>query len=690
MNNPTPSGSQPSTGHVIGGGRYSLHVPLTGDDLLWLAQDETAQRLVAIRFFPPGLRNDARAFDTLKRRLTAALRIKQPNVARPLEWYEAQGVQPFLAAEYVEGATVAEALGEPGRAGVSWEALRPHAVQVAAALKALHETAIVHHGVCPENLVVTGDTTRLLNVVTTGVVCNPLFVPEALSHPHELRCFSPQQIEGTEPSPADDVYAFGATLFELLTGTPVFRDATTLLADIRSTPAPSLADRLHEVQREAGVPADVVAFIMSCLGKDAAQRPKSFDALLPKPAPVPVAVPAMPLVVMDGGEGDTALCHAEAARVKATRDRARGRSVLPWAIAACLAACAAVAGGAWYVKQSRAEQDRLALVQAQANQAAQEAQDLKRTAAEQQKLAAQAEEKRRAEAAARERAETELKVKQAEAARMVADEERRRAEAEARARLAEAAIIKKDEKPAVPEPKRLTNPLPFSTTPEGFVSIFNGRDLTDWEGEKAYWSVMEGAITAQAPSTTTPRKRHYLVWKKGNVDEFELQFSYRFRYVRGNKQPNGGVLYRAHTNSTPELSSYQFDLATVAKDNGAVVDDKKRYRVIGNGDSGIARTSEKFAEIVETVGDTNVLAKVKAEDWNKCVIVARGNHFTHYINGVVVADLIDENKSRFHSSGLLALELHAKNTNNPATFVQYRDIKLKRLTKESGLASAKP
>ncbi len=688
MNNPTPPGAQPSTGHVIGGGRYSLHVPLTESNLLWLAQDEAAQRLVTIRFFPPALCNDVRAFDTLKRRLSAALRIKQPNVARPLEWYEAPGVQPFLAAEYIEGTALAETLAQPGRAGVSWEALRPHAEQIAAALTTLHGTAVVHHGVCPENLVLAGDTVRLLNVVTTGVISNPLFVPEILSQVQELRCFSPQQIEGAEPSPADDMYAFGATLFELLAGAPVFRDAKTLLADIRSTPAPSLAVRLRELQREAEVPAEVVAFIAACLGKDAARRPSSFDALFPKAAPVPVATPAMPLVVMDGGEGDTALQRAEAARVRETRDRTRGRSVLPWAIAACLVACAAVAGGAWYMKQSRVEQQRLALANEKANQAAQEAENLKRTAAEQQRLAAQAEEKRRAEATARERAETELKTKQAEAAQLVAVEERRRAEAEARARLAEAAI-KKEEKPA-PEPKRLTNPLPFSTTSDGFVSIFNGRDLSDWEGAKAVWSVMEGAITAQLPQTATPRTRHYLVWKKGNVDEFELQFSYRFRYVRGNKQPNGGVLYRAHTNSTPELSSYQFDITSVAKDNGSMVDDKKRYRVIGNGDSGIARNGEKVAEVIETVGDTNALAGIKAEDWNKCVVVARGNHFTHYINGIVVADLIDENKSRFHSSGLLALELHAKNTNNPATFVQYRDIKLKRLTKESGLASTKP
>jgi hypothetical protein len=88
------------------------------------------------------------------------------------------------------------------------------------------------------------------------------------------------------------------------------------------------------------------------------------------------------------------------------------------------------------------------------------------------------------------------------------------------------------------------------------------------------------------------------------------------------------------------------------------------------------------------VGDTNKLSSVRPEDWNTGVIVARGNHLTHYINGEVSADLVDENVKRIHKSGMLALEVYARNTNNSATFLQFRDIKFKRLEKSSTMLSA--
>jgi hypothetical protein len=81
--------------------------------------------------------------------------------------------------------------------------------------------------------------------------------------------------------------------------------------------------------------------------------------------------------------------------------------------------------------------------------------------------------------------------------------------------------------------------------------------------------------------------------------------------------------------------------------------------------------------LLEQVGDTNKLNAVRPEDWNKCVIIAKGNRVTHYINGTMVGDVTDENQRR-HTRGLIALELYTRNTNNAATFLQFDDLKLKK------------
>src|SRR5688500_9277795 len=74
---------------------------------------------------------------------------------------------------------------------------------------------------------------------------------------------------------------------------------------------------------------------------------------------------------------------------------------------------------------------------------------------------------------------------------------------------------------------------------EGFVSMFNGKDLTGWRGDKTYWSVQDGALTAK----TTPENRltynTFLIWEGGQPADFELRA--RYKIVGG----NSGIQYRS-------------------------------------------------------------------------------------------------------------------------------------------------
>src|SRR5512143_3452495 len=80
---------------------------------------------------------------------------------------------------------------------------------------------------------------------------------------------------------------------------------------------------------------------------------------------------------------------------------------------------------------------------------------------------------------------------------------------------------------------------------QGFQSLFNGTDLTGWDGNPKLWSVKEGAITGQTTAENPAKGNTFLIWTNGTVGDFELRCS--FRLVPGDSQgfANSGIQYRS-------------------------------------------------------------------------------------------------------------------------------------------------
>lgn len=214
---------------------------------------------------------------------------------------------------------------------------------------------------------------------------------------------------------------------------------------------------------------------------------------------------------------------------------------------------------------------------------------------------------------------------------------------------------------------------------EGLKCIFNGKDLTDWDGNTKFWSAKDGELVGQTTKENPTKGNTFIIWKGGTPGDFELRLSFK---IEGG---NSGVQYRSKDCGNWVCAGYQYDI------RHPLVDAKNTGQCTGKlyderGPRGqMAFAGEKV--VLEAGGKKNVVgktaepkaiedvAKGKEKEWNEVVIIAQGNHLIHKLNGVVTADVTDEDEAKRALSGVLGLQIHA---GNPMT-VRFKDIRIKLL-----------
>ncbi|WP_193212681.1 3-keto-disaccharide hydrolase [Luteolibacter marinus] len=215
--------------------------------------------------------------------------------------------------------------------------------------------------------------------------------------------------------------------------------------------------------------------------------------------------------------------------------------------------------------------------------------------------------------------------------------------------------------------------LATTCLPAAEKPIFNGKDLTGWEGNPKLWSVKDGAITGITGNEGDTKLNHntFLVWKVGTVGDFELTFKYRI------EKGNSGVQYRSKLldpgENGPIVSGYQADFEAGKTYSGILYEERGRGILAQRGEKTEIGADGKPA-VTGHVGDSNeIQAAIKDEQWNDYKIVAKGNHVQHFINGKQTIDVTDNDEAHAPKEGILALQVHA----GPAMVVQFKDMILK-------------
>jgi hypothetical protein len=203
-----------------------------------------------------------------------------------------------------------------------------------------------------------------------------------------------------------------------------------------------------------------------------------------------------------------------------------------------------------------------------------------------------------------------------------------------------------------------------------YESLFNGRDLTGWEGNTDLWTVEDGAITGTTTAEAPLKHNTFLISQGEPIKNFNLELQYRI--VAG----NSGIQYRSKVFDPARwiVGGYQADIEAGTTFTGILYEEKGRGVLALRGEK--ASISKSGENTKTPFADTDELQKkIVSEGWNDYLVQAHGEVLKHTINGQLMSQTTDAETEKRSASGVLALQIHV----GPPMVVQFRNIRLQRL-----------
>ncbi len=222
--------------------------------------------------------------------------------------------------------------------------------------------------------------------------------------------------------------------------------------------------------------------------------------------------------------------------------------------------------------------------------------------------------------------------------------------------------------------------LARSAPPEqaGMKKLFNGTDLSGWDGDPRLWSVKDGVIHGETTPENKANGNTFLICEEPIAD-FELRISFRC-----NAENNSGIQYRSRHVTEGKRNDwvvvgYQHEIRNEEKmpNTPAFIYDEggKRKRICLVGEQAIWNVDGKHVVDDNLIDQAEFTELMKVDDWNDVIIIAKGNHIQHFLNNKLIMDFTDAPDEYALTEGILALQLHA----GKPMWAEFKDIRLRHL-----------
>jgi formylglycine-generating enzyme required for sulfatase activity/serine/threonine protein kinase len=219
-----------------------------GEFPIWLAEDDVMGRQVCLHFVPAEVAADPQLRATLKEEVKKTRQLIHPNILRVHELLEGPDWAAVVTDAY-EGESLARQLQEAPAGFFESNEIQSWVQTVLDTLKDVHSVPVLHRNLSPADLILSADGRLMLSNFGTRRAIVDALRTAGVKEGKYLAYTSPQVLDGAAPTVADDIYALGATIFQLLTGKRVV-EGVDVESQVRTVRPPGVIELRHKLNRD--------------------------------------------------------------------------------------------------------------------------------------------------------------------------------------------------------------------------------------------------------------------------------------------------------------------------------------------------------------------------------------------------------------------------------------------------------
>ena len=218
----------------------------------------------------------------------------------------------------------------------------------------------------------------------------------------------------------------------------------------------------------------------------------------------------------------------------------------------------------------------------------------------------------------------------------------------------------------------------------GFQPIFDGKTLSGWDGDPAFWKVENGALVGQSTPENPVKENTFIIWRGGEPKDFELKVQFRMNstnsgiQIRSVHLPAGTKLGERAIEGKWVMKGYQADIDFANTFTGQIYEERGRGFLAMRGQAvyvpdGDGAKPRVIGNLQQSADELKAL--IKQNDWNQVHLSARGTIITQILNGSVTSLVVDDDTKNRSLGGLIGFQMHV----GEPMKVEFRNIWLKKL-----------